>query len=102
MNTKISPYLREEPISVTMSGMNDLHGRIVDQQGMSVLAVPFALSVIFLIGAIAFGAWAFMQMQDYKNNVAAKVRGRKPGEATRRPGTAGNLLTEREVALSDI
>jgi len=73
MNTKISPYLREEPISATMSGMSDSQGRTVSQQGMSVLAVPFALSVIFLVGAIVFGAWAFMQMQDYKNNVAAKV-----------------------------
>lgn len=73
MSTKISRYLHEAPISATMSGMSDSQGRSTSQQGISVLAVPLALSVLFLIGAIAFGAWAYMHMQDYKNNVDAKV-----------------------------
>ena len=47
--------------------------RTEQQSGVSVLALPLALAVLFLITAVIFGAWAFTQMQDYKNNVDAKV-----------------------------
>jgi hypothetical protein len=43
------------------------------ESGFSPLAVPFGLSVFFLVVAIVFGSWAYMQMLDYKNNSDAKV-----------------------------
>lgn len=43
------------------------------EYGFSVLVIPLVLSTVFLIGAIAFGVWAFSNMLDYKNNVTAKV-----------------------------
>lgn len=72
MNTKKNRYLHEEAISATMSGMYRTR-RNASQVGMSVLAVPFALAVVFLIGSLVFGVWAYMQMQDYKNNVDSKI-----------------------------
>jgi hypothetical protein len=41
--------------------------------GASILIVPLFLAVLFLVAAVAFGGWAYSQMQDYKNNVDAKV-----------------------------
>jgi hypothetical protein len=43
------------------------------ESGFSPLVVPLGLSVFFLIIAIVFGAWAYTQMLDYKNNSDAKV-----------------------------
>jgi hypothetical protein len=43
------------------------------ERGISVLIVPLALAILFLIGAILFGAWAYSGRQDYKNNVDAKI-----------------------------
>lgn len=43
------------------------------KKGMNMLLIPFVLSVVFLVGAIGFGIWAFMGMQDYKNNVDQKI-----------------------------
>lgn len=68
----MSNLLRERRFSVTMSGMNT-RGDISGERGVSVLLVPLVLAIVFLVGAVTFGAWAYAQMQDYKNNVAAKV-----------------------------
>lgn len=37
------------------------------------LMISFVLAVLMLLGAIGFGAWAFMSRQDYKDNVDAKI-----------------------------
>jgi hypothetical protein len=42
-------------------------------RGFSILIIPLVVAVLFLIGAAAFGAWAYSKMQDYKNNVNSKV-----------------------------
>jgi hypothetical protein len=47
----------------------------LNQDGaVSGLALSFALSVILLVAAISFGAWAFSSRQDYKNNVDEKIQ----------------------------
>lgn len=43
------------------------------KKGMNILLIPLILSVLILLGAIGFGIWAFMGMQDYKNNVEPKI-----------------------------
>jgi hypothetical protein len=61
--------LRKLSNSVTMSGMI---GR--DQRGaLNSLLLPFILALLLLIGAVAFGAWAYSGKQDYKNNVDQKI-----------------------------
>jgi len=45
--------------------------RKLNQDGS--LVVPLAVTVVVLFVTIAFGAWAFMGRQDYKNNVDDKV-----------------------------
>jgi len=46
----------------------------LNQDGsVSGLAVSMGFCVLFLLGAIVFGAWAFSGRQDYKDNVDAKV-----------------------------
>jgi len=37
------------------------------------VVVSLILSVLLLIGALAFGGWAFNSRQDYKNNVDSKI-----------------------------
>ena len=37
------------------------------------LVAPLAISVTLLVAALAFGSWAFMSRQDYKNNSEEKV-----------------------------
>lgn len=54
--------------SGTISGMKSTLER-----GASLLIIPLVLSVLLLVGAVAFGGWAYSRMQDYKNNVSAKV-----------------------------
>lgn len=44
-----------------------------NQDGVSGVAVSFVLTIVLLIGAIAFGIWAFSSRQDYKNNTDAKI-----------------------------
>lgn len=41
--------------------------------GVNGLAISLIIAILLLIGAVAFGAWAFSSRQDYKNNVDAKV-----------------------------
>jgi hypothetical protein len=47
--------------------------RPTPESGFSPLLIPFVLSIFFLIAAMVFGVWAYMQMLDYKNNSDAKV-----------------------------
>jgi hypothetical protein len=49
--------------------------RKLNQNGAaSGLAISLVLSVILLVSAISFGAWAFSSRQDYKDNVDEKVQ----------------------------
>lgn len=43
------------------------------KKGMNILLLPLVIAVIFLFGSLGFGMWAFMGMQDYKNNVQPKI-----------------------------
>jgi len=45
----------------------------LDQAGVSGVAVSLVMAILLLIGALAFGGWAFSSRQDYKNNTDAKV-----------------------------
>ena len=40
---------------------------------INVLVFPLVVTGLLLVGAIGFGFWAFTGMQDYKNNVDAKI-----------------------------
>lgn len=44
-----------------------------NQDGASGALVSLVLTIVLLIGAIAFGIWAFGSRQDYKNNTDAKI-----------------------------
>jgi hypothetical protein len=47
---------------------------LADQKGaINVLLIPLILSVVLLLGSLGFGAWAYTERQDYKNNVDEKV-----------------------------
>lgn len=37
------------------------------------LLIPLILSMLFFFGAVGFGIWAYMGMQDYKTNVDPKI-----------------------------
>ncbi len=50
--------------------MKRLHS---DEQGMNALIIPLILSVLFFLGALGFGLWAYNSRQDYKNNTDQKV-----------------------------
>jgi len=57
--------------SATISGMRS--HKVLRQSGYSALVLSLSLSIFFLVVAIVFGAWAFMQMLDYKDHSDAKV-----------------------------
>jgi hypothetical protein len=40
---------------------------------VSGLGISLVLSIVLLLSAVIFGAWAFMSRQDYKSNVDAKI-----------------------------
>lgn len=44
------------------------------ERGFSALLVPFILSILFLVGAIGFGGWAYTKMLDYKDNTDRKIQ----------------------------
>ena len=67
MNTGDQRLLQVANESGTISGMKD------EERGASALALPLVLAVVFLIGALVFGGWAFSQMEDYRNNVNTKI-----------------------------
>lgn len=41
--------------------------------GVSGVGVSLVLTILLLIGAIAFGGWAYLSRTDYKNNTYAKI-----------------------------
>lgn len=43
------------------------------ESGISALLVPFILTLLLFFGAAGFGAWAFMQREDYKSNSDQKA-----------------------------
>lgn len=43
------------------------------KKGLNILLIPLILAVLLLIGSLVFALWAFMGMQDYKNNVQPKI-----------------------------
>jgi len=43
------------------------------KKGLNVLLVPLILAIFLLSVSVIFGIWAFMGMQDYKNNVQPKI-----------------------------
>lgn len=43
------------------------------KKGLNVLLIPLIVAIIFLLGSLGFGAWAFAGMQDYKTNVQPKI-----------------------------
>ncbi len=54
--------------------MKKQYGLGEDQRGvMNVLLIPLILTIVLLLASLGFGTWAFIQMQDYKNNVDDKV-----------------------------
>lgn len=64
----------------------------LDQKGS--LLIPLIISVTLLLGSLAFGVWAFMGRQDYKNNVEQKI-----GEAI---ATAEeNLAIEKDAEFAE-
>ena len=84
--------------------------RKLNQDGaVSGLALSFGLSVILLVAAISFSAWAFSSRQDYKDNVDEKIQaaarhdpGKQditPGE-TLDPGARLNLDSDQRLSLN--
>jgi hypothetical protein len=63
------PPLPDSPNFSTMTYMIK-HNQL---GAVSSLGLYLVITVVLLIGAIAFGVWAFSGRADYKNNVAAKV-----------------------------
>ncbi|PID99576.1 hypothetical protein CSA80_02335 [Candidatus Saccharibacteria bacterium] len=45
-----------------------------NEQGSTVVLVTVVLLSVFLVAALGFGIWAFLGRQDYKNNVAEKIK----------------------------
>lgn len=82
-----------------MNISKDLHGRcfsftITDmdassERGFNILIAPLVISLLILVGAIVFGAWAYSSRQDYKSNVDAKI------------STAVALARQQEDAVKD-
>lgn len=42
--------------------------KLRDNGSINILLIPFILIILFFIGAVAFGFWAFGSRQDFKNN----------------------------------
>lgn len=52
--------------------MSDM--KTLTQRGaVNVLLLPLILVVLFFLGAVGFGYWAFAEREDYKNNSDQKV-----------------------------
>lgn len=43
------------------------------KRGINRLLIPLILAILLLLGAMAFGVWAYGGMQDYKTNVQPKI-----------------------------
>lgn len=55
--------------SVTISVMKKIDNR----GSINVLLIPFVLVIVFFLGSLGFGFWAFTSRQDYKENVDEKI-----------------------------
>lgn len=68
-----------------------------DQTGsMNILLVPLILSVVFLFGALGFGAWAFIERQDYKDNSDEKAAAASAVAVERAKTEKDNEFLQRE------
>lgn len=68
-----------------------------DQRGsLNVLAVPLIMAVILLLTSIGFGAWAFTERADYKDNVDEKVEAGVAVAVERAKTEKDNEFLERE------
>jgi hypothetical protein len=47
--------------------------RLDERGAMNILLAPLVLALLFFLGALGFGLWAFSSQQDYKNNSDKKV-----------------------------
>jgi hypothetical protein len=52
---------------------NNMSNMRSSERGSMLILVPLVLAVVMLVAAVVFGGWAYGKMQDYKNNVDAKV-----------------------------
>lgn len=68
-----------------------------DQRGsFNVLVVPLVLAIILLFASIGFGAWAFTERTDYKNNVDEKIEAATAVAVERAKTEKDNEFLERE------
>jgi hypothetical protein len=68
-----------------------------DQRGsLNVLVVPLVMSVLLLFAAIGFGAWAFTERTDYKDNVDEKVEAAVAVAVERAKTEKDNEFLQRE------
>lgn len=71
--------------------------RSLDQRGsLNVLTIPLVLAVIFLVAALGFGAWAFVERQDYKNNADEKAAAASAVAVERAKTEKDNEFLQRE------
>ncbi len=77
--------------------MKKQYGLGADQRGvMNALLIPLILTIILLVVSLGFGAWAFMQRQDYKNNVDSKIATASANAVTAAETKKDNEFIERE------
>lgn len=60
---------------------------------VSGLAISFVMTILVLIGSVAFGAWAYTSRQDYKNNSDQKA-----AAAAAKAATAESAKKDRQFA----
>lgn len=63
---------------------------------LNILLIPFILAVIFFLGAAGFGAWAYMERQDYKDNSDKKVDAAVAVAVEKAKSDKDNEFTEKE------
>ena len=63
---------------------------------LNVLLIPLILSVILLLGAIGFGAWAFVEREDYKSNSDEKAEAVAAVAVERAKSEKDNEFLQRE------
>jgi hypothetical protein len=76
-----------------MSGMKI---RTREEGALNVLLVPLILAVIFLLGSLGFGLWAYSSQQDYKNNSDEKAAAAVEVAVQRAKTEKDNEFLERE------
>lgn len=71
-----------------------MHGS--ERGALNVLLIPLIMSVLLLFGAIGFGAWAFAEREDYKNNSDKKAAAAVAVAVDRAETKKDNEFLERE------